>query len=73
MDCGRKQNCPTKVALIIDETTDIDLARLISISIDKMFALMSLALRKVQLVFAGVGLDAIKTGSRVGTNPSVSH
>jgi len=68
-----KANRPEKVAIIVDEGTDVDLAEgLISQVRSIMKCYSGLAQKQVLLIIAGVGLDAIKEDGRVGTNPAYS-
>ena len=68
----KSNNKPDNVAIVIDEATDIDLVSgLIAVGQEIMGEYSYLARHggNVQLVLAGVGLDAIEIPDRVGTNP----
>lgn len=70
----RYENRPEKVAIIVDEATDIDLVEgLVLMCRETMARYSKLAKKTVQLVLAGVGLDAIREKGRVGTNPAYSN
>jgi hypothetical protein len=69
-----KSNRPAKVAVIVDEATDIDLAEgLISTVRETISHYSYLASEGVALILAGVGLEAIQESNRIGTNPSYSQ
>ena len=75
----RKDCLPAKVAIIVDEATDIDLAEgLVAKVRDIQHKYSFLAQEPILLVIAGVGLDAVKDrknvySRRVGTNPDYSR
>ena len=68
------QVLPKKVAVIIDEATDIDLAAgLVStVRINTARYLRRVAKKQFLILIVGTGLDVIKATGRVGTNPSHS-
>mmetsp|Transcript_26809 Transcript_26809/g.63927 ORF Transcript_26809/g.63927 Transcript_26809/m.63927 type:complete len:870 (-) Transcript_26809:344-2953(-) len=66
---------PEKVAIILDEATDIDLVEGI---IEEVRVLKSkwkrfLAKEDLMIVLTGTGLDSIRSPGRVGTNPAYSR
>ena len=70
-----KMTLPDKVAVIIDEATDVDLAEglVASVRTNTLRFERRLAKDKVQLFIVGTGLDAIRSTGRVGTNPALSE
>ena len=69
-----KSALPEKVAIILDEATDIDLVEgLIETVRTTYVELGPLVKEHVILVLAGTGLDFIRYGDRVGTNPACSR
>lgn len=70
---------PEKVAIVVDEATDIDLAEgLVATVRETMKEYKYLAQKAVLLVIVGVGLDAIRDkdagySGRLGTNPECSE
>ena len=72
----KSNNKPDNVAIVIDEATDIDLvAGLIAVGQEIMceYSFLTRHGGTVQLVLAGVGLDAIEIPGRVGTNPKFAR
>jgi len=65
---------PKNLAIIIDEVVDTDLAEGLVSTVRETTALYStLAENHVRLVIVGTGLDQIRYGDRVGTNPALSR
>ena len=68
-----KNERPEKVAIVIDEATNIDLVEGLVSSVEKIIQCHKYLVRpkgRVQLVLVGTGTDAIHRG-RVGTSPSL--
>jgi hypothetical protein len=64
---------PEKVAIIIDEVTDVDLVEGLIENVREMMSKYKyLAKKSLLFVFVGTGLDAIRYPERVGTNPNLS-
>ena len=68
------QVLPKKVAVIIDEATDIDLAAGLVSTVRRNISryLGRVAKKEFLILVVGTGLDVIKATGRVGTNPSHS-
>ena len=65
---------PSRVAIILDEATDITLVKGLIESVRVLMSKKSyLAREKVVLVLVGTGLDSIRYENRVGTNPALSR
>ena len=65
---------PPKLAIVIDEATDVDFAAAVIANVRTLSAkyLKRLAQKDVLFILAGTGLDAIQDG-RAGTNPAYSR
>ena len=65
---------PSKVALILDEATDIDLVEGLIDTVRQTYREMDgLVKERIILVLVGTGLDLIRDGNQVGTNPAYSR
>mmetsp|Transcript_26808 Transcript_26808/g.63926 ORF Transcript_26808/g.63926 Transcript_26808/m.63926 type:complete len:863 (-) Transcript_26808:344-2932(-) len=66
---------PDKVAIILDEATDIDLVEGIieEVRVLKTKWKRRLATKDLMIVLTGTGLDSIRSPGRVGTNPAYSR
>mmetsp|Transcript_32268 Transcript_32268/g.78737 ORF Transcript_32268/g.78737 Transcript_32268/m.78737 type:complete len:893 (-) Transcript_32268:143-2821(-) len=66
-----KDRLPKKVAIILDEATDIDLVEGLVESVKQIYSEWTdkLATNRLLLVLTGTGLDAIRYPGRVGTSP----
>ena len=73
--CWHESAKPEKVAIIVDEATDIDLAEGLVSTVRETSSKYKeiLAKKDVILVLTGTGLDLIKYEGRVGTNPDYSR
>ena len=70
-----QEDRPEKVAIVVDEATDIDFAEGL-VSMVRQLTLdwtAKLAKKNVLIVVAGTGLDAIRYPGRVGTNPELAR
>jgi len=69
-----KTDRPKNLAIIIDEVVDTDLAEGLVSTVRETTATYSrLVQDHVRLVIVGTGLDQIRYGDRVGTNPALSR
>ena len=70
-----RQERPKKLAIVIDEVVDTDLAEGLVSTVRETTALYrkNLVQDHVRLVIIGTGLDHIRYGGRVGTNPAYSR
>ena len=66
---------PRKVAIIVDEATDIDLAEglVATVRENTKKYLKTLAQEEVVIIVVGTGLDVFNIAGRVGTNPAYSR
>ena len=65
---------PSKVALILDEATDIDLVEGLIDTVRQTYREMDgLVKERIILVLVGTDLDLIRDGNQVGTNPAYSR
>ena len=72
--CWSSDALPSKVALILDEATDIDLVEGLIDTVRQTYREMDgLVKEQIILVLVGTGLDLIRDGNQVGTNPAYSR
>ena len=66
---------PKRVAIVVDEATDLDLAEGLVASVRQVMCdyLQTIARERVLVVVTGSGLDQLSKYKRVGTNPSYSR
>ena len=72
--CWSSDALPSKVALILDEATDIDLVEGLIDTVRQTYREMNgLVKEQIILVLVGTGLDLIRDGNQIGTNPAYSR
>lgn len=70
----RDKNIPRKVAIVMDEVTNVDLAEgLVESAPELTSSYEHLAADRLLIVISGTGLDCIQYEGRVGTNPAFSR